>query len=207
MHPLMNNTINKGKINRQGNLYLAILWQNRLLFLLVFVLLISGSFIFVAFMIRPLPIILVDQEGRYIAQVNYIDGPPMDEVQLESMSKRFIQHYMSQNSATIYEDAEISLAAMCPQLRTKIRKEWVEGGKLARVVQRLQLSRTIFSDFQLLKYLNSDDIQVGLTGKILLSGTQGQDISSDFNLELSLKLVPINPRNYLGIEVCSVRLL
>lgn len=204
---LLHNKLNKNKKVFNSNLYMAIIWQNRLLFILVFVLLIGISAIYVALIIRPVPLLLVDEEGRYIAEVNYIDEPPVNYVQLESMTKRFIQHYMSQNSVTIYEDSEIALAAVCPQLGNEMRKEWVEGGKLARVVQRLQVSRVVFNDFQVLKYINSKDIQVLIKGNIIVGGEQYSDTASDFIIELSLKLVPLTQRNHLGIEVCSVRFL
>lgn len=159
---------------------------------------------FMVLVTRPVPVLMVDTEGRYVAQVNYRQSPALDERQLEALTKRFVQHYLSQNSATIYEDAEISLAAMCPVLKKATHDEWVNGGKLAKVVERLQISRVLFSEFTLLKYLSSKDIQVETGGQIILGDDSRGDSISNFKLELSLQLVPLTSRNYLGIEVCSI---
>lgn len=156
-----------------------------------------------------MPILLIDEQGKYVAKVDYLSELPLNPLQLESMVKRFVQYYLSQNSATIYEDAAIALAALCPSLRAETQREWIEGGKLARVVQRLQLSRVIFTGFDILKYLDVDDVQVQVQGKVLVTGAPSSNEvgENNFQLELSLKLVPLSVRNYLGIEVCFISFL
>lgn len=201
------NRLNQARKDNPIDIYLVIIWQNRVLYMLVFVIFIGASAVFAVLLTRPVPLLLVDEEGRYVARVTYIDAPPLNQVQLEAMSKRFVQHYLSQNSGTVYEDAEISLAAMCEPLRRKTHRQWVDGGKLVRIIKRLQVSRVVFSDFKLLKYLSADDIQMALAGRVVVSSDSRGDIASDFNLEMSARLVPITSNNYLGIEICSIRLL
>ena len=203
---------NKDSLNRAVNgngmdIYPAIIWQNRVLYILIFLIFIGASMIFVVLVNRQPPILLVDSEGRYIARAEYITEPPLNERQLEVMAKRFIQHYLSQNSATIYEDAEIALAALCEHLRRKTHEEWVNGGKLVRVLERVQISRVVFTNFKVLKYLNSNDIQIAIAGRVLVSNDKAGESGSDFNMELSARLVPLSANNYLGLEVCSISLL
>ncbi len=195
-----------------GDIWRAIRLQNLCLFVLLFVILSGGSVIFAALILRPVPVLLADKDGRFIGHIEYQRQPPITEAQLESVSKRFVAHYLSQNSATVYSDAEIALAAMCPALRLKTQKEWIEGGRLAEIIQRVQISRVIFTEFNILKYLNTDDIQVSLLGKVLISDQTDvtadiQNNSGIFRLELAMRQVPISERNYLGIEVCSVQFL
>ena len=193
-----------------GDIYRAMRIQNRFLFILIFVVLLSGSGLFAVQMLKPVPVLLVDRDGRYIGRIEYPSAAPLSEAQLEALSKRFVQHYLSQNSATVYADAEIALAAMCPTLRRKTQTSWIEGGKLAAIVQRVQLSRVIFSEFKVLKYLNGDDIQVALVGKVLINDDLNpagnlQTQANVFHLQLALRQVPLSARNHLGIEVCSVQ--
>ena len=190
---------------RGGDIYRTMIWQNRLLFFLVVVILLCSSSLYIAYTLKPIPVLLIDEQGRYVARVEYLTELPLSPLQLETMVKRFTQYYLSQNSATIYEDAAISLAAMCLPLRTETQRQWVEGGRLARIVQRLQLSRVLFSDFSILKYVDADDVQVLIKGKVLVSETQGGINETEFALELAFKLVPLSIRNYLGMEVCSIR--
>ena len=200
-------SINQKEVIRGGDMYRAMIWQNRLLFFLVMTILLCSSSLYVAYTLKPIPVLLIDEQGRYVAKVEYLTELPLSPLQLESMVKRFIQYYLSQNSATIYEDAAIALAAMCPSLRTQTQREWVEGGRLARIVQRLQLSRVIFSNFSILKYVDTKDVQVLIKGKLLVSETQGTINETEFASELAFNLVPLSIRNYLGIEVCSIKFL
>ena len=202
----------KTRVNQQpriagGDIYRSMCRQNRMLFTLLLIVFLGGLSLSIAYIIKPMPVLLVDEQGRYVAKVNYLSATPLSPLQLESMVKRFVQYYLSQNSATIYEDAVISLAALCPSLRTETQRQWIEGGKLARIVQRLQLSRVIFTNVDILKYIDIDDVQVRIQGKVLIAGLQDSDDmdENNFDLELSLKLVPLSIQNYLGIEVCSVR--
>ncbi len=197
-------SVNQNVSLRGGDIYRTILLQNRLVFMLAIIVLLSGSLVCAALIARPTPVLLVDEQGRYLAKVDYLSELPLSPVQLEAMVKRFVQHYLSQNSATLYEDAAIALAAMCPSLRRQTQNEWLEGGRLARIVQRLQLSRVLFSDFNIDKYLNSKDIQVTIGGRLLISEAQGEITESPFLLNLSFSLVPLTSRNYLGIEVCGI---
>lgn len=197
-------SVNQNVPLRGGDIYRTILLQNRLLFTLAIIVLLSGGLVCAALIVRPTPVLLVDEQGRYLAKVDYLSELPLSPVQLEVMAKRFVQHYLSQNSATLYEDAAIALAAMCPSLRTQTQNEWLEGGRLARIVQRLQLSRVIFADFSIEKYLSAKDIQVIIAGKLLISEAQGDITETPFLLNLTFSLVPLTSRNYLGIEVCGI---
>lgn len=199
--------LNQAKKSRTVDIYLMIIRQNRLLYTLLFTFFIGYSGVFVVLMIRPTPVLMVDTEGRYTAQVSYTTSPVLGERELESLTKRFVQHYLSQNSATIYEDAEISLAAMCHPLRQLTHDEWISGGKLVRVVERVQVSRILFSEFDILKYLTPNDIQLEIAGKLIIAGDHSGANESDFRLQLALKLVPLTSRNYLGLEVCDINFL
>ena len=202
--------VNKARTLQGGDIYRAMRIQNYFLFMLIFLVLLVGSGLFAAQILQPIPVLLVDQDGRYIGRIEYPSAAPLSEAQLEVVSKRFVQHYLSQNSATVYADAEIALAAMCPALRRQTQTNWIEGGKLAAVVQRVQVSRVIFTEFKVLKYLNANDIQVALVGKILISDDLaggGQSRANIFHLHLAMRQVPLSERNHLGIEVCSAHFL
>lgn len=199
--------LNQAKSSHNLDIYLMIIRQNRILYLLLFTFFIGYSGVFVALMLRPTPVLMVDTEGRYTAQVSYTTSPVIGNRELESLVKRFVQHYLSQNSATIYEDAELSLAAMCHPLRKATHDEWIGGGRLGRIVERVQVSRILFSDFEILKYLTADDIQIEVAGKIIIGGDQIGSVDSEFRLRLALKLVPLTSRNYLGLEVCDIKFL
>ena len=200
-------SLNQAAPKARLDIYATIIWQNRIVYAMFFVLIVASSAMIIAMLSRPVPVLLVDEQGRYVAEVSYRESPPLNEQQLETMSKRFLQHYLSQNSATIYEDAALALAALCPALREPTRKEWVDGGRLARIVERVQVSRVVFSEFALLKYLTPTDIQVSAVGKILFSSDRSGEISTDFKLLMSLRLAPITANNYLGIEVCDIKLI
>ncbi len=199
--------LNQAKKSHGLDIYLMVIRQNRALYFLILTVFIGYSCVFVILATRPVPVLMVDEEGRYVAKVIYTEGPALDEKQLEAAGKRFVQHFLSQNSATIYEDAAISLAAMCQPLRESTHQQWVAGGKLARVVERVQVSRMIFSEFVVLKYLTADDIQIEAAGRIIISDDDRGDSGSDFRLRLALKLVPLTSRNYLGIEICDIQFL
>lgn len=199
--------LNQAKITNDIDLYRLIIRQNRILYTLLFIFLLSYSAVLAALLLRPTPILMVDTEGRYTAEVSYKTSPTVGNGELETLVKRFVQHYLSQNSATIYADAELSLAAMCPPLRKSTHAEWVDGGRLGRIVERVQVSRILFSDFEILKYLTADDIQTEVAGRVIVAGDQSGDVESEFRLHLTMKLAPLTSRNYLGLEVCDIKFL
>lgn len=152
--------------------------------------------------LKPTPVMVVDESGNPIGQYEWFDSQSRSEIEVLASSKRFVQSYISLNSATIFEDAAIALNAMCDPLQDETKKEWKDKGYLARVYNAGAVSRVSFDDEKSTIELDRGRGVLRLVGTLYVGVKQPQ--ASPFDIALELIVVPRHPSNTLGVEVCAI---
>ena len=66
--------------------------------------------------VTPTPVLAVDAGGRVLGSFEYLSPQARSDEEVKSAAKHFLQHYLSLNSETIFEDYTVALNMMCRPL-------------------------------------------------------------------------------------------
>ena len=156
---------------------------------------------------QPIPVLTFDKEGRLLGNIDYVDPMQRTDNELLGDTKYFLIHYLSANSATIYDDAAIALTMMSEELRQKKIEQYKTTNQLKTIEEADVSSRVVFArdDEDKKKptvvWRRDGKAAVRLGGQVRI----GDEIGNDFFVELTLKLVPRTLSNAHGIEVIDIR--
>ena len=156
--------------------------------------------------LSPRPVVVVDQSGRVLGNLEYLKPDSRSDQEILAASMQFATLYMSLNSATIFEDYAAALNLMVPELRA-VKTEAVEQDDyLSRVEAAKSRSWLEFSpkggaQIVARRGLNA---QVRLTGNIVVDGG-AQRIERPFDLRLEIETVARNSVNTAGIVVLDIK--
>lgn len=175
------------------------IWYSRI-FIIVLLIIIAAMSALHA--LRPVPILTINEAGEIIARLDYLDKTSRSDSEIVASSKRFMSAFLSADSQTIFEDAELVLNAMCPELKQSTYEGWAKTNYLGTIENAGLTSRVIFNDEES-NYYPDDSGEFGvieLVGQVIIGGTT----PSDFATKLSYKVSPRIPENTLGITICSI---
>ncbi len=154
---------------------------------------------------QPIPVLTFDSQGRLLGQIDYVDPMQRADNELLADTKYFLIHYLSANSATIYDDAAIALTMMSDELRKKKLEQYKLTNQLKLIEQADVSSRVVFAREGDKKpaviWRRDGKAAVRLGGQVRV----GKDTENDFFVELTLRLVPRTLENAHGIEVIDIR--
>lgn len=169
-----------------------------LLFILVTILLSS---------LVPRPIIVVDESGRLLANIEHLKPTARSDQELLAASMEFTRNYLSLTSSDIYDDYAIAMNMMGPELRaitTEARRKdnYLKTVELAKTRSRVEFS----TDLNRPSVLERKGLMafVRLRGNLVVTG-EGSQITKPFDVTLTVAIVARNTLNTAGIQVLETR--
>ena len=164
----------------------------------------AGAFALVQ-IARPVPVLTLDSEGRLLGRIDYVDPLQRNDSELTADSLYFLTHYLSANSATIYDDAAIALSMMSEELRRSKLEQYKQTNQLQQIERadsssQISFARTGQKKPQVIwRREGMAGIRIG--GEIRL----GEAISNPYFVELTVRLIPRTLDNNHGIEITDIR--
>ena len=198
----------KALINKQGAAGSLVLMLRRyavlgwaLFFLLA---LYTGAFILVKAG-QPIPVLTMDQEGRLLGNIDYVDPLSRTDIELISGAKYFLLHHLSANSATIYEDAAVTLSMMGDELRERTVSQYKKTNQLREIEKADVTSRITFARDSEKRarvvWRRNDTAAIALRGDVRI----GDDVSNPYYVELTVQIVPRTQDYAHGIKIIDIR--
>ncbi len=198
----------KALINKQGAAGSLVLMLRRyallgwvLFFLLA---LYTGAFILVKAG-QPIPVLTMDQEGRLLGKIDYVDPLSRMDTELISGAKYFLLHHLSANSSTIYEDAAVALSMMGDELRERTVSQYKTTNQLRQIEKADVTSRITFArdpeKRARVAWRRKDTAAIELRGDVRI----GDDVSNSYYVELTVRIVPRTQDYAHGIKIIDIR--
>ena len=157
----------------------------------------------VIFIMLPDKVVVVDENGKIIGNIQYSVGLSREMPDFSGPAKRFTQYFLSHNSATVLEDKYLALSMMSEPLRNRWRKTWFEQNVVSEI-EKLAVHCDVLIDDKLtsIKEVKDDVYHVNHTGKIVCGDESRNEIP--FNIDFSLASTQITAKNTSGIEVINL---
>ncbi len=198
----------KALINKQGAAGSLVLMLRRyallgwvLFFLLA---LYTGAYILVQAG-QPIPVLTMDQDGRLIGNLDYVDPLSRTDTELIAGTKYFLQHHLSANSATIYEDAAIALSMMADTLSERTLAQYKTTNQLREIEKAGVTSRLTFArdpeQRARVVWRRDGMAAIALQGEVRI----GEDIRNAYFVELTVQIVPRTQDSAHGIKIFDIR--
>jgi len=198
----------KALINKQGAAGSLVLMLRRyallgwvLFFLLA---LYTGAYILVKAG-QPIPVLTMDQDGRLLGNIDYVDPLSRTDIELISGAKYFLQHHLSANSATIYEDAAIALSMMDDDLSERTLAQYKTTNQLREIEKADVTSRLTFArepeQRARVAWRRNDTAAIDLRGDVRI----GDNVSNPYYVELTVQIVPRTQDYAHGIKIIDIR--
>jgi hypothetical protein len=159
-----------------------------------------------SFILYPRAIITVDGEGRIIGEIEYIDKKHSDSTSILGSSKRFVEAFLSHNSATVMEDKFLALSMMDAPLRDKWRKIWFDENAIARIKDAQSYCLVVIDDEgSSFKPTTNNTFFVSTLGQVKCTSLSGtQSVTEKFVFEFSAVPVQRTWKNTSGIKIVSL---
>ena len=157
-------------------------------------------------------IMAVDREtGKVIGTVVFDEAEVRSQAAVKKDVKQWLQSYLSLNSETIFQDAEIALAHMEESLKTATYQDWVTVKKdsnsglsrLAQIKESGNIARVKTTDIELTMSDAVDSIVYAVVSGEVISGIVDPK-PAPFKYQVKFSMVPRKTDEHLGIEVYSV---
>jgi len=158
-------------------------------------------------LLLPKPVMVVDQNGQYIGDVNFLAPLKRQDDELMSTGKRFLSFYLSMNSETIFEDYAIAMNMMEKPLFEQTRNNIQKDGYLARISKARSRSHIQFDADEAATHLIE---RKGLSASSRYKGTltvfplEGSPIESPFDITLFMMAIPSSSLRTSGIEITAI---
>jgi hypothetical protein len=154
--------------------------------------------------LAPQPVIAVDEAGRVLGVMEFLNPSSRSDEELKAASMRFAQLYLSLNSETVFEDYSAAMNMMSPELLKRTQDALKTDNYLARVLQAKSRSWLEFAQPDGAKVVERHNLnaQVRLHGNIVVDGTGGR-VSQPFDMTLETQAVARNTNNTTGINILS----
>ena len=176
--------------------------------LVVFVLLVFVS------TLAPKPVVAVNAAGQVLGRMDYLGPDSRSNAEIIAAAKRFLDDYLSLNSATIFDDYAQALNMMSPALRhaalAALRHGGGAGGSdyLARVRAADARSRLSFdAPPRGVRILERHGLTARLRvrGAIHIRDQAGRATVRPFDMTLDVAIVARTLANTAGLEVTGIR--
>ncbi|MFQ5543521.1 MAG: hypothetical protein ACE5FY_04110 [Nitrospiria bacterium] len=174
-----------------------------LFFVLFFILL--GSYFLN--MVLPKSVMVVDNEGQYIGDVDFFEPVKRHDDELISAGKRFLSFYLSMNSETIFEDYAIAMNMMEKSLLDQTKENIKKDGYLARISKagsRSHIEYKLGEDGTRLIERKALESSSRYKGVLTIFPLEGPPVESPFNITLFMKAVPSTSLRKSGIEITAI---
>lgn len=158
----------------------------------------------IVFNFQPKPILTADpQTGDLNGTVLFNDVLVRDEAAITKDIKAWVSARLSLNSSTIFQDAQIALNHMCPELQTQVLDDWQTTAYLATIEASKGVAKVEFNDDGFV--LQRDEVGSGFSavvdGQYVIGLVKPQ--RTPFRIEIKGTLLPKTQNTSLGLEVCS----
>ena len=173
-----------------------------------FLVLILHFFVAALGAVTPRPVLVVDESGRVVGNLEILNSRARSDDELIAASKRYLSNCMSLNSATIYDDYAACMNMQTPELLAITKASLATDNYLPRVEKVKSRSWLEFSIVQ-----NAPAIvgKHGMEVHIRLKGLAHVDLdgkpadSRPFDTTLGLRIVPRTSLNTSGIAVFETK--
>lgn len=155
----------------------------------------------------PKPVVVVNEAGQMVGTIEYLKPSARSDQEILAASQRFLTHYMSLNSETIFEDYAEAMNMMSRDLQQLTREALKQDNYLARVAKAKTRSRVIFAqgrDAPNILDRRNLDATVRLRGVIQVEGASDR-IEKPFDTTLQVRATARNSQNTAGLEVTDRR--
>lgn len=174
-----------------------------LFFVLFFVLL--GSYFLN--MILPGPVMVVDNEGQFIGEVDFFEPVKRHDDELKRAGRKFLSFYLSMNSETIFEDYAIAMNMMTAELLEQTKENIGKDGYLAQISKARSRSHIQFDKgeegTQIIERKGPQSSS-RYKGTLTVFPFDGVPVESPFNITLFMKAVPSTSLRSSGIEITAI---
>ncbi len=174
------------------------------LFFVLFLVLLGSYFIN---MVLPKPVMVVDNNGQYIGEVDFFEPVKRHDDELMSGGKRFLSFYLSMNSETIFEDYAIAMNMMEEGLSNRTKENIVKDGYLAKISKARSRSHIEFEGGEEgVRIIERKDLQSSSRFKGILTVFPfgAPPVESPFDITLFMKAVPSTSLRRSGIEITAI---
>jgi hypothetical protein len=153
------------------------------------------------------PVVVVNESGQMIWSIDYLKPSTRSDQEILAASQRFLMHYMSLNSETIFEDYAEAMNLMSNDLQKLTKEALKQDNYLARVAKVKTRSRVIFAqgkDGPVILERRGFDASVRLRGVIQIEGATDR-IEKPFDTTLQVRAVARNTNNTAGLVIIDRR--
>lgn len=156
----------------------------------------------------PRPVVVVDQGGREIGNIDYLKPSSRSDQEIIAASMRYLTLRLSLNSSTIYNDLAEAMNMESPQMQAITKAAITADNYLQRVEQVKSRSWLDFATGS-----NAPVIldRRGLEARVRLKGTINVDMGGKhaepkpFDVSLSVSSAARNTINTAGIQITDMR--
>lgn len=154
--------------------------------------------------LTPTPVIAVDESGRILGSIDYMDGTTRSDVQLIKGGKYFLSCYLSLTSDTVFEDYACALNMMSPALKASKLQEIEKTNYLARVNRTKTRSYLSFDDAGVTIEEKHDEKSVlRFVGKVMINAGTGTTESA-FDITLHMSTIARTHDNMQGLRIDAI---
>jgi len=160
------------------------------------------------------PVVAVDAAGRVLGRMEYLDPASRSDDEIIAGAKRFLDDYLSLNSATIFDDYAAALNMMTPALRrstlSALRHSHNpgQGDYLARVRAAQARSRITFAeapDGARILERHGSLARVRIRGTIRVIARDNRASEQRFDTTVLLAIVARTTADTAGLQVAGMR--
>ena len=155
--------------------------------------------------LTPTPVIAVDESGRILGSIDYMDGTTRTDAQIIKGGKYFLSCYLSLTSDTIFEDYACALNMMSPELKASKLQEVEKTNYLARVDRTKTRSYLTFAENEgvSIEAKHDEKSVVRFKGKVMINAGAGTT-ESDFDITLYMSTIARTQNNMQGIRINAI---
>ncbi|MHB8346904.1 MAG: hypothetical protein ACYDHM_06855 [Acidiferrobacterales bacterium] len=157
----------------------------------------------------PKPVVAVNAAGQVLGHMEYLSPDSRSDTEIIAASRRFLDDYLSLNSATLFDDYAAALNMMSPALRAATLAALRRGGDyLARVRAAHARSRLSFDappGGERILERRGLTAQVRIRGELHIHDHGGRATVRPFNITLDVAIVARTMANTAGLEITGIR--
>jgi hypothetical protein len=156
----------------------------------------------------PRPVVVVDQSGREIGNIDYLSASSRSDQDIVAASMRYLTLRLSLNSATIYNDIAEAMNIETPEMQALTKAAVMADNYLQRVEKAKSRSWLEFaagSSGPVILDRKGLEARVRLKGNINID-TGGKSIDPrPFDVTLTIRSAARNSKNTSGVQIIEMR--
>ena len=151
-------------------------------------------------MLRPEPVIAVDESGRISGTIEYLDGTNREDGEVIAALKRWIDAKRSANSSTIYQDVSFYLSMLSGELYQREIKNIADTLSPAVIEKAGTTSRIEWDDRKTrIVKRNGVNVEMRMVGKLIIG--QKTPVTKQFDIGIAARIVARTPLKSGGMEL------